>query len=206
MAYYPKSQITTNLYTNGDEYALITTKEAYEGYYYKLSTNKKYVGRNPNNGEGVELIPITPQPLATSTLTSQDNYIGTTENLFDINVKSKYYNNILTNIYPKFDDFERRILPSPYYPTPTDKERLIGEYRRYFAKKNNELIYIEISKETYTKFKSNDPESASDLYECLYLPWNLGYLSGETNKNIVSIVEKNNKWYGFTSYFRGNFG
>ena len=125
MAYYPKSQITTNLYTNGDEYALITTKEAYEGYYYKLSTNKKYVGRNPNNGEGVELIPITPQPLATSTLTSQDNYIGTTENLFDINVKSKYYNNILTNIYPKFDDFERRILPSPYYPTPTDKERLI---------------------------------------------------------------------------------
>ena len=106
----------------------------------------------------------------------------------------------------QFDDFERRILPSPYYSIPTDEERLIGEYRRYFAKKNNELIYIEISKETYTKFKSNDPESSSDLYECLYLPWNLGYLSGETNKNIVTIVEKNNKWYGFTSYFQGNFG
>ena len=67
------------------------------------------------------------------------------------------------------------------------------------------LIYIEISKETYTKFKSNDPSVASDLYNCLFLPWNIDG-NPEVNRKIVAQIEINNKWYGFTSYFRGNFG
>ena len=102
-------------------------------------------------------------------------------------------------------NIEARLVPSPYYSSPTQKEKIVGEYRRYFARKTNQLIYIEISKETYTKFKSNDPKVASDLYECLYLPWNIGG-EGEVNRKIVAQIEKNTKWYGFTSYFRGNFG
>ena len=40
MAYYPKSQIKTNLYTNGGEYTtsqnqFSTVAESYIGYYYK---------------------------------------------------------------------------------------------------------------------------------------------------------------------------
>ena len=33
--YYPKSQIKTNLFTNGNEYFLSTNGESYTGYYYK---------------------------------------------------------------------------------------------------------------------------------------------------------------------------
>ncbi len=49
-----------------------------------------------------------------------------------------------------------RFPPTPYYSSPTSEEFAIGEYRRYFAKKTNEFIYIEIFKENYTKFKSKD--------------------------------------------------
>ena len=40
MAYYPKSQIKSNLYTNGNEYIFPVTEENYIGYYYEVSTNR----------------------------------------------------------------------------------------------------------------------------------------------------------------------
>jgi hypothetical protein len=209
--YYPKSQITINLYTNGKEYFLINTQIPYTGYYYKLSTGKKYTGKTPDGGQGIELTPNTtisgepPLPISEEPL----NFITTSENKTDApdNDDEPFYNysNTLVFIYPKLSNFQPRALPTPYYSTPTGEDFEIGEYRRYFAKKTNEYIYIEISKETYTKFKSNDPAVASDLYNCLYLPWNI---EGEeiVNRKIVAQIERNNKWYGFTSYFRGNFG
>ena len=42
MQYYPKSQIKSNLFTNGKEYSLSSTKEEYTGYYYKISNGNKY--------------------------------------------------------------------------------------------------------------------------------------------------------------------
>ena len=219
--YYPKSQITTNLYTNGKEYFLINTQTSYTGYYYKLSTGKKFTGKTTDEGQGIELTPNTtisgepPLPLSEEPL----NFITTSENKTDApdndDEPSYNYNNTLVFIYPKLSDFQPRALPTSYYPIPTQKEKIIGEYRRYFAKKTNEYLYIEISKETYTKFTSNDPTVASDLYECLFLPWsiraansfNFNSPTTETvNRKIVAQIERSNKWYGFTSYFRGNFG
>jgi len=203
--YYPKSQITPNLYTNGGEYRIKGTTTSYVGFYFKISTNKKFIGKSPNYNL---LNPPELEPLSGVTddigLTSTGNFITNNLNLSDYNPDLLYYNNYLTTIYPKLTDFQSRILPSPYYSKPTPKEKGIGEYRRYFAKKNNELIYLEISKETYTKFKSNDPRVASDLYNCLFLPWDLN--SETTNQNIVALVEKDNKWYGFSSYFKDYFG
>jgi len=217
MRYYPKSQVQPNLYTNGDEFFLINTQTPYTGYYYKLSTNKKYTGKTPDEGPGVELVPNTTlngNPPDTFSTPTPDS-IRTTKNLSDFDDSLAYYNNNVTLIYPNLKDFQSRTLPPPYFPRPTQKEKIIGEYRRYFAKKTNEYLYIEISKETYTKFTSNDPTVASDLYECLFLPWSIRAVSSlnfnspttETvNRKIVAQVERNNKWYGFTSYFRGNFG
>jgi len=211
--YYPKSQIQPNLYTNGDEYFLINTQTPYIGYYYKLSTNRKYTGKTPDSAGGVELIPNTtlrgnPQDL----FPSPPNPIFTTENLSDFNEELLYYNNDLTIIYPKLPEFQERSLPQPHFPLPTIKDKEVGEYRRYFAKKTNELIYIEISKSTYDKFQNNDPQVASDLYEVAFLPWSLltsqvgGNSSNKINRNIVSLTERELKWYGFSSYFKGNFG
>ena len=212
--YYPLSQIQTNLYTNGGEYVVKSTGNSYTGFYYKVSTGKLYVGKLPE-GAQVELVPTPttdptlPQPSTLQTppitlVTDQPKYPDPYTD-FDTAV---YEDNLDTS-------FENRSLPSPYYQKPTIEDFSVGEYRRYFAKKTNELIYIEISKEAYTKFKSNDPTVASDLYECLFLPWSITNPSSlildttnpkTINKKIVSQVERNNKWYGFTSYFRGNFG
>ena len=58
--YYPKSQVKTNLYTNGDEYVLSTTKQEYVGYYYKTSSGAKYTGKNPDIKPSILLQPIEP--------------------------------------------------------------------------------------------------------------------------------------------------
>mgnify|MGYP000350512004 CR=1 FL=1 len=51
--YYPKSQIKTNLYTDGKEFSLSSTKEAYMGYYYETSTGQQYTGRTPQDGPNI---------------------------------------------------------------------------------------------------------------------------------------------------------
>jgi hypothetical protein len=45
MSYYPKSQIKTNLYTNGGEF-ILSTKKQYKGYYYKVPM-EKYTWKTP---------------------------------------------------------------------------------------------------------------------------------------------------------------
>ena len=196
--YFPKSQITTGLTSNGN-LAIKSNNKPYFGLYYSTSKGKFYTGATPNSGGNLELALITS---TNSPPTFEPGDIG--DEGIDLRFSS-----ILTNNYSNLknisDTSSVPSSPKSYSSIPTPKDYQIGEYRRYFAKKTNELIYIEISKETYTKFKSNDPTVASDLYNCLFLPWSLA--NGRTiNKNIVSLIERNNKWYGFLSYFQGNFG
>ena len=203
--YYPQSQIKTNLYTGGGEYMLEFSKKEYIGYYYKLSNGKKYVGKTPQNSTQLLLIPLIEEIENPETLPTNPPIIYKPNNDFGESYLS--LNGMVNNEdYRKLTGIgANRFPPTPYYSTPTGEDFEIGEYRRYFAKKTNEYIYIEISKETYTKFKSNDPTVASDLYNCLFLPWNIDG-NPEVNIKIVSQIERNNKWYGFTSYFQGNFG
>ncbi len=195
--YYPKSQINPNLYTNGGEYSLSTHGKNYIGFYYETSTGEKYTGKDPNFGGNILLIETsTTDPSLPKNLSPNASIVSLA------NDQEKYpdpYTDFDTSSYEKLnDDFSIRSLPSPYYSQPTRNDRAVGEYRRYFAKKTNELIYIEISKETYNKFKANDHTIASDLYDCLFLPWSLN--NPETNRNIASIIERDNKWYGFSNY------
>lgn len=43
--YYPKSEITPNLYTNGTELVSVDTGGYYKGYYYSTSDGKYYTGK-----------------------------------------------------------------------------------------------------------------------------------------------------------------
>lgn len=46
--YYPLSQIKTNLYTGGNEYALKSNpRTPYIGYYYKTSIGQSFTGKTP---------------------------------------------------------------------------------------------------------------------------------------------------------------
>ena len=75
-------------------------------------------------------------------------------------------------------------------------------------KKNNELIYIEIDKNTFNLLQSRSNTIAWDLYTPLSTLW---YIKGnkeqiyKANKGLISLIEQNQKWYGFSKYLKEDF-
>jgi hypothetical protein len=207
--YYPKSQITANLYTNGGEYSLSTTGENYIGSYYLVSNGQRYTGKNPSDKPNILLIlsQTPPNPNIPEALFPPKEIVIQNKSYeawdFENQEISQQYFRIAGNKVGS-----KRLLPFSYYPTPTSNDYKNGEFQRYFAKKTNELIYIEIDKLTYNKLLQQDPTIAFDLYNTISLPWNLIGKEKQvyqSNKKIVELVERRNNWYGFTSYFKQEF-
>lgn len=201
MSYYPSSQIKQNLYTNGGEYALSTTKEIYKGYYYEVSNGRKYTGKNPQDKPNILL--ITPQQTEVEPTNVPQDYKQ---------IVTYVVSNVLEEISDQYIPFNtplpERYIPSFIQTLPTLKDYQLGVFTRYFCKKNNELKYIEIDKNTYLQLKTKSPQIAWDLYTPILVLW---YIKGdkqktfETNKGLVSLIEKQDKWYGFTQYFKDQF-
>ena len=189
--YYPKSQIKPNLYTNGGEFILSTTRENYKGNYYKISSGKSYSGKNTTDNPNIFLLPIPHDP--------NEEFVGVGERknmpiTFDIS-----YNQTPQNI---------RYIPIYNKTYPTDQQIQQGEYTRYFCKKNNELIYIEIDNPTYQLLKNKSSTIAWDLYTPTTISWKIGNFERQSypqNQSAVLSIEQNLKWYGFSQYFKGNF-
>ena len=129
--YYPKSQIKPNLYTNGAEYVLVTTKENYTGYYYETSSGKKYTGKTPQDGSNILLI-SNPQQRSDREITYNEpnstSYIGYVFPNVEENSLASQYANLNSNTSP-------RILPTPSVTQPTQKDYSLGVFQRYFCKK-----------------------------------------------------------------------
>ena len=201
MAYYPKSQIKTNLYTSGNDFVLSTTNQEYIGDYYELSNGEKYTGKIPDDKGGILLI-LPPNLLITP---------SPNDNNETIEVKSdKFFNKIQPASFSPGYNFNitNRDLPTPNLTIPTQKDYNLGEFQRYFAKKNNQNIYLEINKETCDQLKNGNPKIAFDLYTAISLSWDLRGEQDQTyliNKNTVTLVENREKWYGFTQWFKDNF-
>lgn len=207
MAYYPKSQVKTNLYTNGNEYALSTTQQEYTGYYYKTSSGKLYTGKNPQTNPTILLQIITPtlddvSPNDSLQPQSSINPIPRSSNNIQI------VNNSPSSINYRPGNATDRIIPqfNVTLPTASDKQR--GFLIRYFCKKNNELIYFETSQADYDRIKSQDPSTAYDLYSVAALKWYItGDVSQVNSQNITQInqTSSTNGWLGFIQYFQGDF-
>ena len=135
--YYPKSQIQTNLYTNGGEYMVASNKKEYVGYYYRLSTGKKYVGKVPGGSGRIEIIPLSSkvgsvEPPKGREIIYKPNYDGGESYL---SPDSLVINDDYNGLTKSRNIANSRFAPTPYYSQPTPEEEKIGEYRRYFAKK-----------------------------------------------------------------------
>jgi hypothetical protein len=199
--YYPKSQITPNLYTNGNEFVLTTTQEVYIGFYYKISNGKFYTGKNQDDRPNIELLPlITSQTISTPISPNfQSNYVTIT-NIFEPNNE--------TYLITKSEIPQSKFLPtySPITPTPQDYQ--IGEFQRYFCKKTNEILYIEINKEQFDKLVAKDPQIEFSLYQPFTITW---VLTGDkeqvarTNKNIVDLAMIKQKLPRLADYLRFNY-
>lgn len=94
----------------------------------------------------------------------------------------------------------------PLYPTNQDYQ--IGEFRRYFSIKRNQAIFTEISKNTYDKFKQQDPQTPWRSYRVFFLTWKLtGDITqvAQINKNIVELTETREKAFGLGLYLKENW-
>jgi hypothetical protein len=199
--YYPKSQITPNLYTNGNEFVLSTTQEVYSGFYYKVSTGKFYTGRNQDDKPNVELLPlITSQTISTPTQENfQSNYITTTS-IFDAN--NETYLNI------KSQQPTSKFIPTYLPETPTQQDYQVGEFRRYFCKKTNQIQYIEINQEQFDQLVAQDPQIEFSLYLPFFIDWQLTgdeQQVARVNKNSVDLISFQQKLPNLNQYLRFDY-
>lgn len=188
--YYPKSQIQTDLYTKGEQLQLVSSKEEYIGYYWKTSKNEYFTGRNPQDGSPLklELIPVA-LPSTLSTITIEQN--------------NKVYNT-LKNI----DTSKTLLVPLYYKPSPTQEDYEIGYFTRYFAKKQNQNLYIEVNKDTFNKLKTKNESYDYKSYLNFELNWQISGNKDkvqQTNKKIIFSTEKRLRIEGLTSYLNFNY-
>jgi hypothetical protein len=67
---------------------------------------------------------------------------------------------------------------------------------------------MEINQSTYSQLKAKSSQIAWDLYTPIDTLW---YMKGDrekvynTNKNLISLIEQKQKWYGFSQYFKEDF-
>tara|TARA_R110000868_G_scaffold411586_1_gene705705 strand:- start:16 stop:651 length:636 start_codon:yes stop_codon:yes gene_type:complete len=205
--YIPKSQIKTNLYTSSPDpnseadmdpntkfYVLSTNKEPYTGFYYELTNGQKFTGKYPGDGPNILLI--------------ESKYNNTPQ--LDANNPFIYYidSGEVYNQIKSINQSKIEYLPQ-YLPTiPTNKDYQTGEYTRYFCKKINELLYVEISKDYYQKLVKKDTSVAFEYYLPFNISWRLAGKINEVydiNKNIVTLTMKNQKLPMFNRYIKEDY-
>ena len=195
MPYYPKNRIETNLYTRGGEFSVTLTGQEYKGYYYKLYNGTYFTGKTPNDKPNQELIPLVPEPVEENPLIvtlSQDS-----------NVNLRRYTSLLR------ETPSDKKLPTPYYPKPTKQDYELGEIQRYFSKKINEVVFIEINQTDFNNLKEENSAYLWQYYTTFSIPWEISGKKDEVesiNKKIVALAEFNNKVIGFNAYIKKTGG
>lgn len=218
--YYPKSQIVVNLYTNGEEFTNTSTKQPYQGFYWKTSSGQYYTGKSPQNPPNVSLARILPQN--TQRVAEYDELFtdGKVPANFDfrtleVNLNPTKQapntiknNSLIINDNPNYNYPPVANAPITTVVSPTDNDYTIGEFQRYFLKKRNEIQYLEVNVETYLNYSNQVPGVQWQLYLPISIPWELtgNYDSVyNTNRNIVLLKESTLKIVGFANYFRNQF-
>ena len=200
MSYYPKNRVKTNLYTEGREYAIESTSQPYKGYYHKLYTGELFTGKTPSDLPVEKLILIPPN-INGELPFSNDNY----KQIFNISgylVSTYNYLNITNS------SLAEKNLPYPITPQPIPQDYQLGEFRRYFAKKINEIKFIEINKDTYDNLNSQNSSWLWELYQVFFIPWSMSgdkQTVAKTNRNIVMLTMQRLNIYGFNKFLKENY-
>jgi hypothetical protein len=188
--YYPKSQIKTNLYTNGSELTFASNGNPYVGYYWTTVDGKYYTGKTPQDTPVQELV-----------LPKKDNSFSSKQNISEIVSVSNY-----TLLKPTTKNTLN--IPIFYQPQPTTQDYQTGEFQRYFVKKTNELIYIEVSQDTYNAINTKNSDWIWYDYLAFNLPWSISgdkLQVAKTNNNIVDLTMMNLSLTKFNLYLRDDY-
>lgn len=195
--YYPKSQVKTNLFTNGGEYALKSNNKEYVGYYWVTSTGKIYTGKTPTDLDIRELVVLNDIPLPVNAESTPNTA------LYDNDFSNSFYNAV-----KQVDTSKVLLIPSYYLPQPTPQDYQLGEFQRYFCKKSNEALYIETNKETFDKLIAQDPDWLWQLYQPFSLSWQISgdkETVAKTNRNIVLLTMNKFRLPQFNLYLRNDY-
>jgi len=213
--YLPKSQITPNLYSNG-ELQYEATLQPYTGYYFKTSKGIYYTGRTPSDRPN--LILVDPTTIETPGLNNPPfkgdpvviaiyvNDPGPPPSILD----NPLYNGELIYDYYRLKNPTPSIIPNPFIPyynpvLPTNQDYKNEEFRRFFCKKTNEIQYIEININIYNKLLLKDPQILWQLYEPFNITWKLTGTIQEVvriNYNIVQLASKTKNLPRFEEYLK----
>ena len=205
MPYYPLSQITSNLYTNGGEYAqdLNNPGNSYLGYYWKTSDGKYFTGKTPQDIPNIEIFVIP-------NLQGGENGDSSPTQV-NINNITVFEGDPLIDNYLRLKNISPTTVTSipPYYsPQPTQSDYQTGEFRRYFCKKTNEIQYIEIDIPTYNRLVAKDPQILWQLYKPFNITWHLtGNVAdvARINFNAVELASKTKGLPMLGDYLKSNY-
>jgi hypothetical protein len=218
MSYFPKHYITPNQYTSGGEFAYKSSQIEYIGYYWKTGNGRFYTGKTPQSSETIELLPIltvNPGEFTSTPSYTEKIVIATAGEAppdYGIGLNLPVDDNIITN-YAVLKNKSSKPIANKYIPQynqiiPTTQDYQNGEFRRYFAKKTNELQYIEVNQQTYALLRQKDPTIEWSLYQPFNIPWQLTGDKNQvekTNRNIVELTIQKNKLYKFNEYLKFDY-
>ena len=196
--YYPKSQIQTHLFSDG-ELLIATTGESYTGYYWVTSTGKFFTGKFPNELNNQKLVKNISSPSNKHFVPNQKHQ----QHYYNVTPQTINYlrlKNINTLIAPA--------LPQPLPCTPTKKDYEIGEITRYFCRKKSKTIFVETNKENFQKFKEKDDSVYHVEYAAFSLPWVITGIQEKVameNKKMVEYRELRQNFGGLGSYLNHNY-
>jgi hypothetical protein len=198
--YYPKSKIISDQFTNGEELVYKSNGIFYTGYYHILANNTVYTGKNPNDGIPELLVYPKESSPRLEDIESINNPLtdqSQTGN-FTFDITGTEYDNIRKkrNITPPTNSL---LEPKPSLPLINYPSCI-----RYFVKRINNNIFIEVNKSTYDSIASKDKKWNWAIYIPFELPWTTGGNTKEQiyqiNRNIVLLTEQRLKLYGFSNY------
>jgi hypothetical protein len=202
--YYPKSQIKTNLNTRGNEFVIFGTNQEYKGYYYLISNGQAYSGKTPSDPTSQLLQPFSQSlSFATNPKDAEAGAIGS------LTADAAFFS--LPEAYTTSTNLNVSTVPSPpkqSYPVVTENDYKLGEFQRYFVKKSNEPVFLEISLDDYRKYVNQDRDVMFELYIPFQISWTL---TGDkeqvyqTNQAIANKAERDQNLPGFSQYFRDRF-
>jgi hypothetical protein len=220
--YFPKSQITPNLYTNGGEFIYVLNNKPYTGFYFKTSSGKFYTGRNQDDRPNELLTLITnqvndidntasPNPKTSIALPFEGAFPQNANVSNDAVIPN--YNEELIIDYLNTKKISLNNLPSTIIPTysptlPTQQDYQNGEFQRYFCKKTNEIQYIEINLDSYSKLIAKDPQIEFSLYQPFTIAWQLTgdkQQVARVNKNTVELESKRKILPKFNLYLKEDY-
>lgn len=158
--YYPDSQITKNLFTEGKEWMYLKDWKSYRGYYHRYSNGEVFTERewDPNRSE--ILVPYKERPDSYFTYLDIKQYSLFRGEKYQILGSNKFYS---------------YIAPRAVKRPPTDIETENGLMERIFVYKRNEpnRVMFEVDEKQIENFDRDGVGINKYLYGYIKIPWRI---------------------------------